>query len=312
MGIPQWKLHLLEAFSASRQQTGAFGLVLAAEHDHAQTLRPRFPSYYAMLDGFQIFLAETLVTADSKLREVDLCHHPRNYGVFLLTMTSSLQEMRAASFSLTAGYPMPAYVLLRNIKDRALLLGAVGNRYTTVSRAKGLEGAEIDDETGQLNLRAVHRDRMREERRILDAMLRGESSGLAEEARVALTEWERLFNEEVHGGHGFISLDGIPWMLGREPLPVAPAPKLQALTLFMNCAWEVAWLQLRLLPLLQLGPGAFGARWQHDWQLLDNSFTQAANGLTREGKPIGKAIIELVERKFSFSPELGCYVSEMG
>ncbi len=312
MEIPQWKLDLLEAFSPSRQQAGAFGLVLAAENEHAQTLRPQFPSYYAMLDGFQVFLAESLVTADSKLREVDPNHHPQNYGVFLLTMTCCFQEMRAASFSLTAGYPMPAYVLLRNIKERALLLGAVGNRYTTVSKAKGLEGAEIDDETGHLNLRAVHHARTKEERDILDLMLRGELSGLAEKTRTALSEWERLFNEEVHGGHGFISLNSIPWMLGQEPLPVAPAPKLQALTLFMNCAWEVAWLQHRLLPLLQLEPGAFGARWKHDWQLLDNSFTQAANGLTREGKPIGEALIELVEQKFSFSPELACYVSEMG
>lgn len=312
MEIPKWKLDLLETFSTSRQHTGAFGLVLAAENDYEQSLRSQFPSYYAMIDGFQVFLAETLATADSKRREVDPCNCPKNFGVFLLTITGSFQEMRAANLSLTAGYPMPAYVLLRNLKERVLLLGAVGNQYTTVSKAKGLEGAEINEETGRLNLCTVRQARMKEEQQIFDRMLRGESSGLAGKTRESLKKWERLFNEEVHGGHGFISLNGISWVQGRVPLPVAPAPEQQALTLFMDCSWEVAWLLLRLLPLLQPEPGAFGAPWKHDWQLLNNSFKQAANGFTREGKPIGEAIIELVEQKFSFSPELTCYVSEMG
>jgi hypothetical protein len=63
---------------------------------------------------------------------------------------------------------------------------------------------------------------------------------------------------------------------------------------------EVAWLLLRLFPYLQAKEAAFDAEWHRRYQILDESFRYAQQGLSRLGKPIGAAFIKLVDEKFSF------------
>ena len=80
---------------------------------------------------------------------------------------------------------------------------------------------------------------------------------------------------------------------------------------FSNRACEVGWMILKVLPLLQVTPGQFDAYWAGTWKILDESFRFLSSGLAAEKKPIGAAIVELLEQKFNFSPERACYAETM-
>jgi len=73
--------------------------------------------------------------------------------------------------------------------------------------------------------------------------------------------------------------------------------------MYMCREGEVAWMLTRLLPLLQTSARAFGEEWAHRWDVLDESFRYYSEDLGKIGKPIGYAIIELVDRKFPFKPD---------
>jgi hypothetical protein len=102
----------------------------------------------------------------------------------------------------------------------------------------------------------------------------------------------------------------MPWIKGGQLLPICPQPTIRSFTAYMNRFSEVCWMLLRTFPLLQLTRKAFGEKWTDKWRVLDDSFLAMAKGLEELGKPIGAAIIELLDKSFHFCPDVTSYPAE--
>lgn len=74
-----------------------------------------------------------------------------------------------------------------------------------------------------------------------------------------------------------------------------------AFAMFMNRFCEVSWMAHRLIPLVQPPDIPLPDAWKEKWRLIDESFEQSVDSLTKQlGKDIGAAIVELVKAKFPF------------
>ena len=120
-----------------------------------------------------------------------------------------------------------------------------------------------------------------------------------------------MFHIEVHGSRFTYAFEGKPWLTESAPLPVAPRPDANSASMYLNRSNELGWMHLRLMPMLQIHAGAFGAEWTLKWNILDESFRFAVESLTKDlGKPIGAAISHLVDTCFAFHPESASHVDE--
>lgn len=131
----------------------------------------------------------------------------------------------------------------------------------------------------------------------------GSDSGLTQETRDELAQWDALFDFEVHGAR--LSLAGAQgWMKGQEPLPVLPRFEEMQFALFLNRYCEVGWMVHRLTPAIQPPGVPLPASWMEKWRVLDDSFEITVHSLTQQlEKKIGAAIVELVKTKFPFNEQ---------
>ena len=308
----QWQRRLDKLLTDSPELQDALSALKEAEEEHEAKVLGKLFGYQAISNCFQGFAANTVSTVENQLLEHPRLSRPSNYILLVLRMTACFRGFRAANNTFLRGYPLPGFALLRNVKDWVLMIAAIGNGLITLTTLTGLEQPSDDAASSPPNMDIVRKRRMKEERRVLGMMLRTPASGLNISVRKELRTWEDLFNMEVHGSLGSLALEGIPWMLGQPVSPLLHSCFLEKPMLtFTNRACEVGWMILRLLPLLQVTPGQFGTDWAEKWKILNQSFRFFSLGLAAEGKPVGAAIVELLDQKFNFSPEHACYVESM-
>jgi hypothetical protein len=220
----------------------------------------------------------------------------------LWIFSTVFRKFRAAENLLLCGYSLSGYGLLRDLKDQAIILGAIGNNITTYPKVSGVQQNEEEIKSELTKLHDIKRRRKKEEKKVFNQMLRSES-GLPKDCRQELELWENLFHVEVHGSRLSIAYEFEDWIKGKTHLPIIPKPTLDKVSMYLNRSNEIGWMVLRTLPLLQLSAGAFGPEWSKKWNVLDDSFRGAVERLEQAGEKIASAIIYLIESKFSFQPE---------
>jgi hypothetical protein len=312
MNNAQWQRRLEKLLADSPELQDALLALRKAEDEHEARVLGNLFGYQAISNCFQGFTANTITTVENQLREHRRSSRPSNYILLLLRMAACFRVFRAANNTFSLGYPLAGFALLRNPKDWALMIGAIGNGLTTLTTINGLERPSDAIASSPPEMEVVRQRRIKEERRVLDVMLR-DRSGLDDSVRKELHVWEDLFNMEVHAALGSLALEGVSWMQGHNASPplLHSGFSQKAMLTFTNRACEVAWMILRVLPLLQVTCGQFDADWTETWKILDESFRHMSLGLAAEGKPIGAAIVELLERKFDFNPAHACYMESM-
>ena len=185
-----------------------------------------------------------------------------------------------------------------------MFLSAVGQRLSSpdslwriVPEGDGAEGLTED------GLKAARSQRMKEEKRVLDLMLRSPSaSGLSAETLCELGRWERVFNLEVHGS--LLTRGSTIRQIGEHKgLSLWPIPERGRATMYLSLARDISWMLTRTLPLLQARAGAFGSDWSNRWAVLDESFRYETEQIGESGKKIAHAMIELIDKKFRFTAD---------
>jgi hypothetical protein len=191
--------------------------------------------------------------------------------------------------------------------EQALLLGSVGNRMARYRRISGFEAVsafgtgKVSAEDRRHFFGTLRRARRMEQRLALDAMS-GRESGLSAETLTALAARSDHFDFEAHGSR-LTALGSRRAMTAGKSLVLAPQVSKRSVLGYANRSEEAGWLWTRLMPHLQLKPGAFGAVWAERWRTLDDSFRFRLAGPGALGKPIGAAMLELVQVKFPFDPQ---------
>ena len=256
----------------------------------------RYKGFDALVNAWKCFFLETVEQFNSFIRPQVKDQLPFSYALLLERLALYFSGLNAAEIVATQGYPLQAYTLLRNVFDSVVLCSAVAQGLTDFPKLEGVEdGKEFDP--------AIFQKLRRKEERKIRPMMTGEASGLSAETASQLAKWDVLFDHETHGGllSRAFSAD---WLRGTQPLPVMPQFLEDRYAMYLNRYCEIAWMVHRLLPLIQPRGIPLGADWKSKWRTLDESFLETAKALTVQmGKPIGAAIVELVEMKFPFNAD---------
>jgi len=296
MDVGEWQNRLTDTFGPGgasdsllrgvRQEQSYRRWVGRTWRGHNLLMRCFFSHYY-----------ETIEVATRDMHSEGWWREDEAYRSLHLMHVSNFKGLRAAHNTFLSGYPLDAAGLLRDLKDRAVFLAAVARGITSIHDLYYVPPVNSPPET----LAEARSQRIREQGRVLGLMLRGRS-GLPPQTVLELERWEQLFHFEVHGSmltRGYTATQ----MLRTKRFSLWPLPESDEASMYMCREGEVAWMLTRLLPLLQTSARAFGEEWAHRWDVLDESFRYYSEDLGKIGKPIGYAIIELVDRKFPFKPD---------
>ena len=304
MDVAEWQKRLEDTFS----EDGLIGKrllnIIEMEKEYGQYVMQKFSGYRFLTESFFDFYIETLQAANDWISMNGTPSDAPSYSSVFLFYVMSFRRLRAAENLFLCGYPMDGYALLRDMKDRAICMGAIMNRLGSFSSLY-LGERHIDDQGKTLTRDeyiAVSKRRAKKERAVRKQMI-GEESGLTAEQIYELKRWEKLFHEEVHGSRFSYFMEGGPWLKGEKSLSIGPIPNNPSVGMYMNRSNEIDWMIFRTLPFLQLSSGAFGEKWAMKWHILDESFRSAIEDLGHMNKKIAWAVIALVDRKFRFTPE---------
>jgi len=304
MDLSEWLARLDSVLTSRDVGYQTLRHVLEKEERYGADVSAQYQPHQLITDCFFSFYMETLHLTAALMRGDGASHLPAGYPSIFLIHVTNLRSLRAADIAFMHGYPLDGVALLRDLKDRALLLAAIAAHTTSLEAWLGPMTTPGHVKLSDGKRDELRKRRIREERGVFDLMLRSKC-GLPEEAKRQLKRWEQLFHSEVHGSMLTMAHLHTEWddttRLGAWPtLQERPA------AMYMNRSAEVHWMVLRTLPFLQLAPRAFGEKWADDWTVLDESFRIDVEALGKLGKPIKRivaAVIKLLDEKLAFSPD---------
>jgi hypothetical protein len=305
MDVAEWQRRLENYFMVDGVTGKPLIPVLDMESAYGRYVVETFKGQFVLMDSFFAFFIQTVNKA---IKFAHLKKWPPEYPTYpfvLLYYVTIFRSFRAAENLLKCGYPLDGYALLRDLKDRAIFLGALVHGKTSFPKLFGVLKDQSVTSITQKEYQRIKKEIKNEERRILNEMIR-KKSGLPADVQEELEIWENYFHEEVHGPRLTFSED-IHWLQGKQSLSLGPVPHKGSIAMYINRASEIGWLFVRTFPFLQLEPNAFGKEWREKWTVLDDSFRIMIQGLEKMGKKIGQAIPVLVNMKFTFPDDLFYY-----
>ena len=301
MSVAEWQQRMTDTFHEGGVIGPRLVPVFEAERAYSSIVDLKSAGHMQLRENFQSFLYETLRLGES-FRSARGASAPQRHGAMLLEFASLFRVFRAADVLFHSGYPLDGVALLRDARDRAMFLAAVGRSETTLVELEGFEPKDSNRQSLHSDERtASRRRRANTERTIIRRTIGGES-GFPEEVIDELKGWTQLFHMEVHGSRLTRASEFREYYIGKAQLPLEPAWRELPMAMFLNRFTEAAWLVHRCLPQMQLVTKGFGETWASRWRVLDDSMREDVASTWRTGKPIFGAITFLVEAKFDFSP----------
>lgn len=294
MEIEEFEKSLQDASLYKGINFGRAHFIFEAEEKYNQQAL-QFAGYFHMSDAFKCYFLETMELVNehcAKKTKLDLSD---SYPQFITRLVYAFQMLVGAERTAIRGYPLLGYTSLRNTYDAILLTSAVMQKVTTFS---ALLGIDPNDDAGYDPDNAF-KLRVPEEKRVF-ALMAGARSGLSSGTVDEITKWDRLFNLETHGGNLFLA-GTHEYLKGNASLSTLPVFKEMDFALVMNRFCEIGWMAHRLLPMAQPQNAPLPDEWMEKWSTLDKCFRVTVTSLsTQLGLKIGKAIEELVDKKFPF------------
>lgn len=303
MGVAEFMERLERHFGSDGVVGPRLGPICEAEEKHGPFVEGYVRGYRWLMESFHDFYVETLDHAARNAFDGQLSATDQTYVWLYLSHVTNFRSLRAAENLLLCGYPFDGYALLRDLKDRALFLGAVIAGLTTLHALNGFGTPDLPaaDWTWE-SYRKLCKRRELEEIRVKLLMI-GKKSGMTGDDIAQLKKWSEMFHEEVHGSR-FTFFGEMETLLTKREVPMPyPIPSKEAIGMYTNRSSEICWLILRTLPFLQLSPKTFGEEWAEKWQVLDDSFRQIVEGLRELDQKSAAAFIAFVDAKFSLSPD---------
>ena len=131
MSVEEWQKRLVDAFTYDGTVGGRLSHVISLEEKYGLEIIARFRGRGMLIDSFSDFYIETLNrSADANNTGVVPAGY-EHYTYWLMLHTASFKRLRAAENVFLHGYPLPAYALLRDLKDRTVLTAGFMNGLTS-------------------------------------------------------------------------------------------------------------------------------------------------------------------------------------
>ena len=295
--VEEWQKRLADTFTVKGLIGGSLQPIFRAEDAAGSYLVNTFRGQNVLLDAFQSFFVETLTFANNQITTNGWPKDRIHYPVALASFFNLFRRCRACEILYMKGYPLDAYALMRDIKDRTFMLAGVAHNMTTFPRVIGAPATSLKDPKEYK--RQSTKIRKKAEHRITNRLM-GETSGLPTDHQKHLKVWDDFFNYEVHGGGVSLTQELSAMSKGKIP-QIGPSVHRDAFVIYMNRSAELSWLIVRVLPFLQLSKESFGSDWEHKRQVLDDSFRFMVEGLGNLGKQIAPAFITMIDTRFFFN-----------
>jgi hypothetical protein len=296
MSVDEWHKRLADTFKVNGLVGGHLLIVHEAEDNVGNYLVNTFRGQNALLDSFQSFFIETLTVANSQIAVSGWPRNAPNYSVTLAAFFNLFRRFRACEVLYLKGYPLDGYALMRDIKDRALLIAGVARNLTTFPKILGAPAAPSI--AGKEYSKQATRNRKDNEQHVMHAMT-GKTSGLSIDVQDDLKQWDDIFHLEMHGGTLSLTQEIRELAEGRA-LQIGPSVVQDAYTIYINRSSELGWMATRLFPYLQMTENAFGDGWYKKREILDDSFRYMLEGFSSLGKRLGASFITMMDEKFAF------------
>lgn len=296
-----WLARLDEAFGAGAFIGPELLPIVTAEIDFGVSVAKHRAGFFALSSCLQSLVLETLETAEL----LPIARKPSSwFRPVVLSYAGTFRILRAAENLFLKGYPLNAYAILRDMKDRVIAYAALINGYTSFNTINGWD--VVNAPAGGFTIehfRAMREARKKADRIVMSKMF-GAQSGLSTPTRLELQKWNDFFHAEVHGGRFTFALEGQDWLRGKGELPLGPTfdPTSKTDEMFVSHFKELGWLFTRTLTYLQPPKSGFSKSWCKRWAVLDESFRAIFQDSVAAERPIVAAILELVDSKFDFEP----------
>ncbi|MEX0734322.1 MAG: hypothetical protein WDZ66_12165 [Steroidobacteraceae bacterium] len=296
--VDQFMRELTEIADYRGKPFGRANLLFRAEDEHSQEIAKRFKGYLVLSDAFKCFYLESVEVMNTQARPKVKEQVSEFYGLLIPRLSNAFLALCGAERIAIKGYPYQGYTVLRNVYDNLVLTSAALQRITDFYSIEGVRPEQVEyDPAAARKLRKAAEFAVRRQ-------MTGDQSGLSPETRTEIDIWDSLFDLETHGGR-LSATNSMEWLRGQGTLSVVPRFEERGWVMYMNRFMEIAWMLHRLMPNIQPPAIPFEEPWPKKWKILDQSFSETVSALTEQrGKPIGDALVELVERKFPFHPEL--------
>jgi hypothetical protein len=300
--ISQWQDRLHEVFGYNGVLGGKFLLgIMQLEERVGQLFVHKFHGHRLLTDAFLDFFAETLQTQLAFHRQYGWPRNEPNYALTFLMYLTMFRTVRATEVLSVNGYPLQGYALQRSIKDQIFILWAIANNIMGFNEIFGWQEGLTFGATGIERNRKIAANRMKTERKIRSVII-GKESGLSEETKDELLNWDLLFNVETHRGL-FTLFNTLDDALKGKLDVVGPSPEEKNDAMFINRSNELNWMILRLIPCIRRNEIIWGDEWTKKRDLLEESFRMMNEGFAGLGKKIPLAHLEMIEMKFKFGPD---------
>lgn len=217
-----------------------------------------------LMNAFQDFFIETIEKCFDWVSKNNWPMKAENYAPILLFYIIIFRRLRACENLMLKGYPLDGYALLRDLKDRSLMMTGIAHNMATFAQFFSLKGPVTHD-----NWAKTTGERRSEELKMKERLI-GNKSGLPAHVITELKRWDQLFHNEVHGAKFSFFLELGDWKQKKKLPNLGPEPS-ERCAMYMNRACEIAWLILRILPYIQPEANAFGTEWNRKKEILDNS-----------------------------------------
>lgn len=292
LGIEEIQRRLAAMSEHDGKPFGRAHLLFDAEQEHVDA-SVRFYGYQHLSDAFKCFFLETVELINTESRPKIKEPLSEFYALFIPHIVNCFATVCGAERVAIMGYPHQGYTLLRNVFDTAVLCSAALQKMTDFYSIYGvIPGVDFEP-------KASKKLRLNTERQVREYMT-GPNSKLTPETIAELDKLNDMFDWETHGGKLSHTM-AKGWMQGKDVLPILPKFDQMSFALFMNRFAEAGWMLHRLVPAMQLPVAPLPDGWREKWQILDASFEQMVDSITKElGKPVGAAVVEFVKAKFPF------------
>jgi hypothetical protein len=223
------------------------------------------------------------------------------HSMVLVDLLMILRRLRASSILAETGYHGPAFSLLRDVRDSAIVLSAV---FQGKAKYGDLAGVNPDIPSKPTRTEArIHSRSMRKktEKRIFNHFF--DFNDFSQQDRKHLEIWQDLFDRENHRSGMSTALAAESYLTRETSLSLINSDDQMLMAAYLTRFYDVAWMYHRLLPNLQSSTKCFDARWKEKWTMLDQSFWQMLHGKVTVGKSIGPTISIFVDRRFPFNSE---------
>lgn len=289
---------LSEAFADEQGVIGK-SIVAMQEVDSENKLRIelKYRGYDKIIHSFIEYWHQTL-TDFQKLVPAPM---DDDLAIYLSVLTPCFGRFRQSWEVFLTGHYIDGISLLRHVYQTVLIIAADQNPTFDLTGRLGKIGTKTGQTEEARKSTVLHRGFVSLEKEAVKLVV-GSKSELNQATIESLENFLRNMHGTVHPFKQHALLNLLPAFYNQ--LLLFPNPDEEQLSQYMNISAFIGWMTLRILTLLNRHGQLSHDNWVKRTKALDGAFEAHVTEFAGLGRSIGKSILELIDKKFTFNTSI--------